>query len=770
MVETFTRNVGGRQLTIEIDRFAEQAAGAAVVRYGDSVVLATVCSAQPREGIDFFPLTVDYEERMYAAGKIPGSFFRREGRPPTEAILADRLTDRSLRPLFPKGFRNEVQVIVTVLSADRENPPQVLAIIGASTALCISDIPFDGPVATTRMGLVEGELVVNPLFAQIQEGSLDLVVSGTRDAVIMVEAGAGEVSERVLLEALRRGQEVNLELVELQEEIVRKFGKPKMSFDAPPKPSADLESELASLVERRVEDLFESGAAKGERNTAMDDLGEEAALHFSDTDTYDRKQVGTAFEGLLKKVMRTRILREGKRPDGRAKEEIRPISAEVGILPRTHGSGLFRRGQTQVLTIATLGSLGDKQKLDTLSPEESKRFIHHYNFLPYSTGEVRRVGGTGRREVGHGALAERALDPIVPSEEEFPYTIRLVSEVLSSNGSTSMASVCGSTLALMDAGVPIKRPVAGIAMGLIMGDDGREYAVLTDIQGIEDFQGDMDFKVAGTEEGVTALQMDVKVKGIGVDIMEQALEQALKGRLFILGKMQQTISQARDALSPYAPRMLKIRVPVDKIGNIIGPGGRTIRALVQEYSVTIDVENDGTVIIGSSNQDAAERAVSAIEGMVKEVVVGEVYTGKVTRIMDFGAFVEVLPGKDGLVHISQLADHRVERVEDEVQIGDEITVIVTEIDRMGRVNLSRRAVDEESSSGPGSGDPPNEEPRRSSTDGPRFGSGSGTYRQGGDGRNQRGPGPYRGPSQRSGPSSGPGSRRPGFPPRGPRNF
>ena len=756
MTESFSRNVGGRPLSIEVGRLAEQAAGAVLVRYGDTIVLATVGSAQPREGIDFFPLTVDYEERLYAAGKIPGSFFRREGRPPQEAILTARLTDRCLRPLFPKGFHDEVQIIVTVLSADQENPPDMLAIIGASAALCISDIPFDGPVGATRIGYVNGELVVNPLFAQMQDGQLDLVVAGTRDAVLMVESGAKEVSERLLLDALQLGQQVNQQLVEVQEEIASKVGKSKTSFTVPTLP-ANLASELAALTQARVETLFDEGAAKGERNVALDGLKQEAVQHFADS--YEKSQVSETFESMQKKVMRTNILKKGKRPDGRATDEIRPISIEVGILPRTHGTGLFQRGQTQVLTIATLSSLGQAQTLDTLNPEDKKRFIHHYNFPPYSVGEVRRLG-TGRREVGHGALAERALVPVIPSEEEFPYTIRLVSEVLSSNGSTSMASVCGSTLALMDAGVPIKSPVAGVAMGLIMGEDSREYAVLTDIQGIEDFQGDMDFKVAGTAEGVTALQMDVKVKGISFDVLEQALAQALRGRLFILDKMQQTIAQSRDALSPYAPRILKITVPVEKIGSVIGPGGRTIRSIIQEYKVTIDVENDGTVVVGSTNAEAAQKALSAIEALVREAEVGEIYTGKVTRIMDFGAFVEILPGKDGLVHVSELADHHVDRVEDEVQVGDEITVMVTEIDRLGRVNLSRRAVYANSSS-----DAQGERtPNSPGTDGGGSIGGPRPPQRSGNGPSRRptGPGGGRGPGDGRGP-------RPGFPPRGPRN-
>ncbi|MSQ22514.1 MAG: polyribonucleotide nucleotidyltransferase [Dehalococcoidia bacterium] len=745
MIQTFSRNIGGRLLSIEVGRFAEQAGGAALVRYGDTVVLATVCVAPPREGLDFFPLTVEYEERHYAVGKIPGSFFRREGRPTQEATLAARLTDRCLRPLFPKGFRNEVQVIVTVLSADQENPPEVLSILGASVALGMSEIPFDGPVAATRLGYVNNELVVNPTFAQVQDGSLDLVVAGTGDAVIMVEAGAKEVPERVLLEALELGQKVNQELLGLQAEAVRGMSKPKMAFKALALP-AELQTRLASLVQDRVQALFDQGAAKGERNVAIEQLQHEAIQHFAVA--HEAGQVKDAFETLLKKVMRSNILKKGIRPDGRGVEEIRPISSEVGILPRTHGTGLFRRGQTQVLTIASLGSLGEAQKLDTLSPENRKRFIHHYNFPPYSSGEVRRMG-TGRREIGHGALAERALEPVIPGEDEFPYTIRLVSEVLSSNGSTSMASVCGSTLALMDAGVPIKSPVAGVAMGVIMDEETGRYAILTDIQGIEDAQGDMDFKVAGTADGVTALQMDTKIKGLSLRMLDEALAQALRGRLFILDKMRDTISQSRTALSPYAPRILKMTVPVDKIGAIIGPGGRTIRAIIQQYKVTIDVESDGTVIVGSPNMETAERAMNAIKGLVKEAEVGEVYTGKVTRIMDFGAFVEILPGKEGLVHISELADHRVERVEDEVKLGDEVTVMVKEIDRLGRINLSRRDALAGQASAEDGGSAP-----RPGADGGRREAGPRPPQQGGNSQGQR-------------PDSGGRGPRLGFPPRRP---
>ena len=703
MVDTFSRDIAGHPLSIEVGRLAEQAAGSVVVRYGDTMVLVTVCTAAPREGIDFFPLTVDYEERHYAVGRIPGSFFRREGRPPENAILASRLTDRCLRPLFPKGFRNEVQVIATVLSADQENPPEALAIIGASTALSISPIPFEGPIGAVRMGYMNGELSVNPTFAELQAGQLDLVVASTADAVVMVESGAKGVPEDVMLEAMRRGHEVNQELIEMQREVVRKFGKPKVSYTPTKSSTPELEEKLHELVGSRVEEIFVQGAARGERNEVMDALENEAVTAFAEA--HEKPAVKEAFEKLVKSTMRTRILRYGKRADGRATEEIRPISIQVGVLPRTHGTGLFQRGQTQVLTIATLGAMTMVQNLDTLDPESSKRYMHHYNFPPYSVGEVRRIGATGRREIGHGALAERALEPVIPTEEQFPYAIRLVSEVLSSNGSTSMGSVCGSSLALMDAGVPIKAPVAGIAMGLIMDENTKEYAVLTDIQGVEDFQGDMDFKVAGTAEGITALQLDTKIKGIGFDVIEKTLSQAKRGRMFILGKMNEAIAQPRGSLSPYAPRMLKLKIPVDKIGALIGPGGRTIRAMTAEYGVSIDVESDGTVVVGSSNEEHAQRASRAIMGMVKDPERGEIFTGKVTRIMNFGAFVEILPGKEGMVHISELADHRVERVEDEVQVGDEVTVMITEVDRMGRINLSRRAVFSEGASKAGEGAP-----------------------------------------------------------------
>ena len=690
MIHTTSEEIAGRQLTIETGKLANQAGGSVTVRYGDSILLVTACAApNPREGVDFLPLTIDYEERLYAVGKIPGSFFRREGRPTETATLAARLTDRPLRPLFPKGFHNEIQVIVTVLSADQANDPDVLGIIGASSALCLSDIPFDGPVSATRLGYIDGEIVVNPTFAQLEESKLDLVVAGTRDAIAMVEAGASEVSEEVIVQAVKRGQEVNQVVIGLQQELMALAGKPKMSPKLDGYADDELIEKVASAVGDRLHPTIFTGMEKGERDGSLDNLVGEVAAQLSED--YSRQSVGAAFDALLKKEVRSGIVMGGLRPDGRGPKEIRPISCETSVLPRTHGSGLFTRGQTQVLTIATLGSMAETQKLDTINPEESKRYLHHYNFPPYSVGEVRRVGGPGRREIGHGALAERALVPVVPSEEEFPYTIRLVSESLSSNGSTSMASVCGSTLALMDAGIPLKAPVAGVAMGLVMTEDDR-YVILTDIQGVEDALGDMDFKVAGTAQGITALQMDIKVKGITYGIMEEALSQAREARMFVLERIKSTLAEPREDLSPYAPRMLRIKIPVEKIGAVIGPGGKTIRSIIEETKATINVDNDGTVTIGSVSGEAAQKAVERIEMLTKEAEVGGIYTGKVVRLMNFGAFVEILPGKDGLVHISELSNERVESVEDVVHVGDEITVMVREIDSMGRINLSRRAL------------------------------------------------------------------------------
>ncbi|MDP9273631.1 MAG: polyribonucleotide nucleotidyltransferase [Chloroflexota bacterium] len=847
--------IGRQSFSLEAGKLAEQADGAVLVRYGDTVVLATAVAKEPREGLDFFPLTIDYEERMYAAGKIPGGFIKRESRPSEAAILAMRLTDRPIRPLFPKGYRNDVQVVLTVLSADQENDPDILAVNGASAALAISPIPFLGPVGAVRVGRIDGQFVTNPTTSQLELSDLDLVVAGTRDAVMMVEAGAKVLPETVMADAIAYGQSEVQKSIELQEKLVATAGSPKkMPFVGPKADSVvklgsalakggaefvvfDLETtamkpengyivDIAALRIRdgQIVDRFESlvnpgraivghqvhgisdadvaqaptaadilpkfsawigdapvvahnvgfdlpfvlrhlssdanwqpsavydtlelayqlypdagswklgdlirfvfGRDHATAHRAMPDAEATAELFIEMSrglperldairadiadevrrarDTYNRGEqkerledirrrhgIGSALMDVLTKAtVRELVLSENVRIDGRDTKTIRPISVEVGILPRTHGSGLFTRGQTQALSIATLGPSSDVQRLDTISPETEKRYIHHYNMPPYSTGETKPMRGPGRREIGHGALAERALVPVLPSEDDFPYTIRVVSEVVSSNGSTSMASTCGSTLALMDAGVPIKAPVAGVAMGLITDAATGRYAVLTDITGKEDAYGDMDFKVAGTADGVTALQMDIKVGGITPEIMRDALEQARIGRLFILDKMTAVISASRSELSPYAPRIHTLKIPVDKIRDVIGAGGKVIRQITAETGTQINVEDDGTIQIAATSGEAAEKAIAWIEGLTRDVEVGREYLGKVTRIMNFGAFVEILPGKEGLVHISQLADYRVPRVEDVVSIGDELMVVVTEIDRMGRINLSRRA-------------------------------------------------------------------------------
>jgi polyribonucleotide nucleotidyltransferase len=680
--------IGGRTLSIETGLLAPQAHGAAVIRYGDTMVLVTAVMGGVREGMDFFPLTIEYEERLYAVGRIPGSFFRREGRPTTEATLAARLTDRPLRPRFPKGMRNEVQVISTILSVDHVNQPDIMTIIGASAALSISQIPFNGPVAATRMGYLDGELVVNPTFEQLVDSKLDLTIAGARDAIIMIESGAKEVSEDVILEALRVGQETNVKIIELQDKLIAEVGKAKVEVKVAEGTDPDLLSKVEAIAKAGLEGVVDRGEGRGERNSAIKDVEEKAFDALSEE--WGRPAVAKAFDDVLKKVVRSKILYEKKRPDGRSLTDVRELSSQVGLLPRTHGSALFQRGETQILTVATLGPRALEQKLDGLSPDDTKRYIHHYNFPPYSTGEARRMG-TGRREIGHGALAERALAPVIPDESEFPYAFRLVSEALASNGSTSMGSVCGSTMSLMDAGVPIKAPVSGVAMGLMTDDDGN-FQVLTDIQGVEDFMGDMDFKVAGTAEGITALQMDIKASGISMDVFRTALAQAKEGRLFILKHMLETIAEPRPELNENAPRMTRVQIPVDKIGAVIGPGGKTIRGIVEATGATVDIDNDGTVTIGSSDAESADAAIKMVEGLTKDVEVGQRYTGKVTRLMNFGAFVEMLPGKEGLVHISELASTRVGTVEEVVKIGDELEVMVIEVDRMGRVNLSHRAI------------------------------------------------------------------------------
>ena len=696
MSSSFSRDVGSKTLTFEAGKLAQYANGAVTVSYGDSVVLATATMSDPREGIDFFPLSIEFEERHYARGKIPGSFFRREGRPSTEATLIARMTDRPIRPLFPKGFHNEIQVIIITLSSDQENPLDVLAIIGASTALSISDIPFEGPIGATQMGYVDGRLVVNPTYEQLEMSELDLVAVGSKDGVIMIESGANELPEDLVLEAIQRAQEVNQEVIELQEEIVRSIGKAKVSVEVESHPE-ELDQRAATILGGRIASVLGSSTDKASRAEQLDALKTQLVQDLGDE--FQTTDIKRTFDGLLEKEFRSQVLAGGSRPDGRGAQEMRPISCEVAVLPRTHGTGLFARGETQALAVATLGSVGDAQKLDTLSPEVSKRFMLHYNFLPFSTGEVRRVGSPRRREIGHGALAERALSAVIPPEDEFPYTIRLVSEILSSNGSTSMASICASTLALMDAGVPIKTPIAGISIGLIKGEDDR-HVILTDIQGLEDHIGDMDFKVAGSDKGITAMQLDIKVKSIGLDIIREALEQAREARLTLLERISETISEARPELSPYAPRMVRITIPVEKIGAVIGPGGKVIRGIIEATKATVDVQDDGSVFIGSTDGQASDDAIKMIRDLTREIQVGEIFTGKIVNITSFGAFVELLPGRDGLVHISELADHHIPSVEDAVSMGEEITVIVTEIDAMGRVKLSRRALIEGSADSP----------------------------------------------------------------------
>lgn len=692
MAVEYRRELGGRPLVLEFGEMAKQANGSVLVRYGDTVVLVTATmSKEPRQGIDFFPLLVDFEERMYAVGKIPGGWGRREGRPSEMAILSARMIDRPLRPLFPNGFRNDVQVVATVLSVDNNNSPTIAGMIGASAALHISDIPFAGPIAGVKVGLINGEYVINPTLEQNEASILDLTVAGTKDAVMMVEAGADEVSEEQALGAILFAHDYIKELCALQEEIRAEIGQEKVTVQLF-EPEPEMEQWVREFATERLKLALRS-ADKQEREAAVDTVREElneAYIEAFGEEIFAEKakDMGQVFDSLMKEEVRRSITVDKIRPDGRGLDEIRPISCRVGVLPRAHGSGLFTRGQTQVLNVCTLGLKSDEQLLDNLSDEDRKRYIHHYNFPSFSVGEVRPMRGPGRREIGHGALAERALIPVIPKEEEFPYTLRLVSEVLESNGSSSMASVCGSTLSLMDAGVPIKKPVAGIAMGLVK--YGENFAILTDIQGLEDALGDMDFKVAGTRDGITALQMDIKITGVSREILEQALEQARLGRLFILGKMQEAITEPRAELSPYAPRIITMEIPVDKIRDVIGPGGKTIRKIIDETGVSIDIEDDGRVYIASTDGTGGEQARLMIERYVKDVEVGASYLGTVKRIMNFGAFVEILPGKEGLVHISQLAHERVNKVEDVVNVGDQVMVKVVEIDRQGRINLSRK--------------------------------------------------------------------------------
>ncbi|MCD8502509.1 MAG: polyribonucleotide nucleotidyltransferase [Bacillaceae bacterium] len=685
----FSMNWAGRELTFEIGEFAKQANGAVMVRYGETAVLATVTASKTPKPLNFFPLTVNYEERLYAVGKIPGGFIKREGRPSENAILTSRLIDRPIRPLFPDGFRNEVQVVSMVMSKDQNCSSEMAAMLGSSLALCISDIPFDGPIAGVTVGRVDGEFIINPTTEQLEKSDIHLVVAGTKDAINMVEAGADEVPESVMLEAIMFGHDEIKRLVAFQEEIVSKLGTIEKMEVILHQVDPEVDKLVRDLADKDLREAVQV-QEKHARQEAIDLVMERTVTHFGENEEINIDEVKEILHKIVKEEVRRLITKEKIRPDGRAKDEIRPLSSKIDILPRTHGSGLFTRGQTQALSVCTLGALGDVQILDGLGIEESKRFMHHYNFPLFSVGETGPIRGPGRREIGHGALGERALEPIIPSEKTFPYTIRLVSEVLESNGSTSQASICASTLAMMAAGVPIKSPVAGIAMGLI--SDGEDYTVLTDIQGMEDHLGDMDFKVAGTKDGVTALQMDIKISGINRAILEEALEQAHRGRLHILDNMLEAISEPKSELSQYAPKILMLTINPDKIRDVIGPSGKVINKIIEETGVKIDIEQDGTVFISSVDPDMNNKAKQIIEDIVREVEVGQTYLGTVKRIEKFGAFVEIFKGKDGLVHISQLAEERVNKVEDVVSIGDEILVKVTEVDNQGRVNLSRKAV------------------------------------------------------------------------------
>ncbi|HCP15558.1 MAG TPA: polyribonucleotide nucleotidyltransferase [Peptococcaceae bacterium] len=684
--------LAGRTLSLETGRLAKQAGGAVLARYGDTCVLVVAtASKNVREGIDFFPLSVEYEEKMYSVGKIPGGFIKREGRPSEKSILSSRLIDRPIRPLFPDGFRNEVQVVATVLCVEQDNPPEILAGIGASAALHISNIPFAGPTATVSVGLVEGELVLSPTIEQTANSLLNLTVSGTGDAIMMVEAGAKEVSEEICLDAIMFGHDAIKEITGFIEDFRTEALSMGLAKEKMVPVLIAFDPELLKAIREFASDSMLAALKTPEkkaREEAVDQVKADTYAKFLEAYPEKTKEIGAILEDIEKDHVRKLISIDKIRPDGRATDEIRPITVEAGVLPRTHGSGLFTRGQTQALTVTTLGSASEDQLLDGLGLETSKRYMHHYNFPPYSVGETKPMRGPGRREIGHGALAERALEPMIPSLEEFPYTVRLVSEVLESNGSSSMASVCGSTISLMDAGVPLKRPVSGIAMGLIK--EGEFYTILSDIQGLEDHHGDMDFKVAGTTEGVTALQMDIKVDGLSRKILWDALSQAYKGRMFILDKILSVIPEPRKEMSPYAPRIITMNIDPDKIRDVIGPGGKIIKKIIEDTGVKIDIEDSGLVMIATNDAAAGEKAAQIVRDLTRDVEVGEVYTGKVTRLMTFGAFVEVLPGKEGLVHISQLAEDRINKVEDVVNVGDIITVKVTEIDRQGRINLSRK--------------------------------------------------------------------------------
>jgi polyribonucleotide nucleotidyltransferase len=686
----YQATLGNKSILFETGKLAGQAGGAVTLRLGDTMVFAAASiSPDVRIGTDFVPLTVDYEERMYAGGRIPGSFFRREGRPTEEAILTARLTDRPLRPLFPKDLRNDVQVILYSFSIDAENPIDILAVNAASAAVMISDIPWGGPIGAVRIGRIEGEFVINPTYPDLEYSDLDLRLAGTRDAILMVECGASEISEDIMVKALEFGHHAIQPLIDLQEKMASEIGKPKFAY-TPFVEDEELVNKIFARVQAPLNEMLDQPYEKADRSAKLKSLEEAVKTEFTTDDAASADQVAFAWEEAYRNIVRDRIINRSTRPDGRALDEIRPIWCEVDVSPRAHGSGLFTRGETQVLTLATLGTPREAQELDNLTPSESKRYMHHYNFPPFCTGEVKMLRGASRREIGHGALAERALLPVIPPESKFPYTLRLVSEVLSSNGSSSMASVCGSTLALMDTGVPITAPVAGVAMGLIK--EGDRYAILTDILGAEDHLGDMDFKVTGTQKGITALQMDIKIKGLSFELMAEALEKAHKARLSILDKIIEVIPSPRPELKAHAPRITVVKIPVDKIGAIIGPGGKTIRSIQEETGTKIDIGEDGSVFIAATDGDSSRLAVERVEALTEAPIVGRIYTGKVVRTTDFGAFVEILPNIDGMVHISQLDSERVEKVEDVARMGEELTVMVTDIDSQGKIRLSRQAV------------------------------------------------------------------------------
>jgi polyribonucleotide nucleotidyltransferase len=739
-----TSQIDGKTLTLETGKLANQAHGSVTVTFGETIVLVTaVMSSRPRaEDIDFLPLTVDYEERMYSVGKIPGSFFRREGRPGQDGILASRLTDRSIRPLFPKGLHNDIQITLTILSSDQENPPEVLGMIGASAAISISQIPFNGPIASCRIAYIDGQYIIHPTYEQTKESTLSMVVSSSRDAILMVEAGANEVSEEVILEAIGKAQEANAVTIAMIEDLTNKVGKPKALVEYDSAGADAIIAKIKDIVGTRWSDLLSKNPGMYEMDEGEHEIS--ALVTEALKDVYSKNDIGDGFKAVFREAVRGRILQEHIRSDGRALDQVRPITCDTGILPRTHGTGLFTRGETQVLSIVTVGSLSLKQTIDSVGPENTRRFMHHYNFPAYSTGEARRAMSPGRREIGHGALAERAIMPVLPSEDDFPYAIRIVSECLSSNGSTSMGSVCGSSLSLMDAGIPIKAPVAGIAMGLITGEDG-QYAILSDIQGLEDFLGDMDFKVAGTDNGVNALQMDVKTTALTPAILKEALEQARQGRVHIMGKMNETISEVRGEMSEHAPKMIRLKIEVSKIGALIGPGGRVIRAIIEETGTTINVEDDGSVTIGGVDSEMLALAESKVDALTRELAIGDIFTGKVVRLTNFGAFVELVPGKDGLIRNGDLGD-----MEEELAEGQELTVIIREIDSQGRVNLSRKAL---------FGDDSPSEPRPPAPSGGFNRGGDRGGDRGGRGGLGRGPGgdrggPGRGPSGPSGPGRG----------------